>query len=149
FPENFITVNPQFRNAQIYGNNNNGTYHSMEVKVTRRLAQGFSSQFTYTWSKAIGNAVSGPQVRSELGVDVVDPRNLHANYGRLPFDRTQVVSAHGTWDLPFAGKHKLLANSPRFIQRVAGDWQLSGILSWDSGAPLNVATGSVYTVAFS
>ena len=149
FPENFITVNPQFRNAQIYGNNNNGTYHSMEAKVTRRLAQGFSSQFTYTWAKAIGNAVSGPQVRSELGVDVVDPRNLRHNYGRLPFDRTQVIGAHGTWDLPFGTKHQFLSSAPSWILNAVGNWQLSGILTWDSGAPLNVATTTMYPVGFS
>jgi hypothetical protein len=148
FPENFITVNPQFRNAHLYGNNNSGTYHSMQVKVTRRLAQGFSSQLAYTWSKAMGNAVSGPEVRSELGVDVVDPRNLRRNWGRLPYDLTQSFNAHGTWELPFGAGHTLLNNAPGWLQRVVGGWQLSGILSWDSGRPMTL-TSSVYTLAFS
>lgn len=148
FPENFITVNPQFRNAQIYGNNNSNTYHSMQAKITRRLSQGFSSQLAYTWSKAMGNAVSGPTTRSELGVDVVDPRNLRRNWGRLPYDLTQTVTSHGTWELPFGPRQKFFNSAPNWIQRVVEGWQLSGILSWQSGAPLTV-TSSVYTMAFS
>jgi len=148
FPENFITVNPQFRNAHLYGNNNNGTYHSMQVKVTRRMSQGFSSQLNYTWSKAIGNAVSGPTVRSELGVDVIDPRNLRANWGRLPYDLTQTISSHGTWELPFGPNSRFLNSAPGWLQRVVEGWQFSGILSWRSGEPLSL-TSSTYTSAYS
>jgi hypothetical protein len=148
FPENFLVVNPQFRNAHLYGNNNDGTYHSMQFKVSRRLAQGFSSQFAFTWSKALGNAVSGPEVRSELGVDVVDPRNLQRNWGRLPYDLTKVVNSHGTWELPFGPGHRLLSSAPGWIQRFVEGWQLSGILSWKSGAPLTL-TSNIYTTAYS
>jgi hypothetical protein len=148
FPENFITVNPQFRNAQIYGNNNAGSYQSMQVKVTRRMSQGFSSQFAYTWSKAIGNAVSGPTTRAELGVDVVDPRDLSKNWGRLPYDLTNTITGHGTWELPFGSKQRFLSSAPGWLEKVVGGWQLSGILSYQSGAPLTV-TSTAYTMAFS
>jgi hypothetical protein len=148
FPENLITVNPQFRNAQIYGNNNSGSYQSLQVKLTRRLSQGFSSQFAYTWSKALGNAVSGPTTRAELGVDVVDPRDLSKNWGRLPYDLTQAVSSHGTWELPFGPNQRFLNSAPGWISRVVEGWQLSGILSYQTGAPLSV-TSSIYTMAFS
>lgn len=148
FPENFITVNPQFRNAQIYGNNNSGSYQSMQVKVTRRMSQGFSSQFAYTWSKAMGNAVSGPTTRAELGVDVVDPRDLSKNWGRLPYDLTQAITSHGTWELPFGPKQRFLKSAPSWVQRAVEGWQLSGILSYQTGSPLTV-TSSIYTMAFS
>jgi hypothetical protein len=87
-------------------------------------------------------------VRAELGVDVIDPRNLRRNWGRLPYDVTQAINSHGTWELPFGAKHRLLNNAPNWIQRIVESWSLSGILSYQSGRPLTV-TSSVYTMAFS
>ena len=50
---------------------------------------------------------------------------------------------------PFGTKHQFLSSAPSWILNAVGNWQLSGILTWDSGAPLNVATTTMYPVGFS
>jgi hypothetical protein len=61
------------------------------------MTSGLYSQFSYTFSKAIGdNAVR-------------DPRNRQLSKGILDIDRTHVVKANGTYALPFGPNRKFLA----------------------------------------
>ena len=137
FPENLFYVNPQFDDAQLWGNNSNSTYHSMQVQFTRRLSAGFSSQFTYTWSKGLGEALGGTR---DTGTTTVDFRDRSLNYGRLNFDRRHGLNAHGTWQLPFGPGQSLLSDSPSWVQRVVEGWTLSGIMTYSAGSPLIVDT---------
>src|SRR5207247_9509129 len=43
-----------------------------------------------------------------------------------------------TFELPFGPGRSLLGNAPGFITRIVEKWQLGGIVSWVSGAPLNI-----------
>ena len=133
FPENFLYVNPQFNGLTSWGNTANSNYHSMQVQVTRRLRQGFSGQFSYVWSKALGDPLRSGGERAST---VLDPRNQNLSYSRLNYDRTQTLRAHGVWELPFGPNQKFLRGAPNWVHRVVEGWELSGILGWNSGAPL-------------
>jgi hypothetical protein len=69
-------------------NSGNSTYHSLQTHVTKR-AGGLTGQFSYTFSKALGNGVTR------------DQRNFHLSKGLLGVDRTHIVVANATYDLPF------------------------------------------------
>jgi hypothetical protein len=137
-PENFIMVNPQFGNVQLWGTRANSTYHSMQVGLRKQLSKGFSGQLSYTWSKALGDSVNGDAVRD--AVDTIDPRNRSFNKGRLSFDRAQAFRAHGTWELPFGSGRAVLRNAPNWMNRIVGGWQLSSIITHISGAPLMITS---------
>ena len=117
------------------------TYHSFQSVLTKRLSQGLYSQFSYTFSKALGDN------------GVRDPRNRQLSKGLLDIDRTHIVKANGTFDLPFGPGRAFLANAPAAVQRVVEGWELATVFSWVSGAPLsfridaNNATG-VNTLAY-
>jgi hypothetical protein len=142
FPENFLVVNPQFGNAQLWGNNNESNYHSLQLQLTRRLTSGFSSQFTYTWAKALGHylwsGAPGDGNSGATNATTLDPRNRNADHGRLSFDRTHTITANGTWALPFGSNKLFLSGAPVWIDRLVGDWELSGILSMGSGYPRDI-----------
>ena len=124
FPENFIVVNPQFGSVTLQGNNSQSTYHSFQTVLTRRMTSGLYTQFSYTFSKAIGDT------------GVRDPRNRRLSKGLLDIDRTHIVKANGTYALPFGPNRKFLASSPTAIRKIVEGWELSSIFSWVSGAPL-------------
>ncbi|MBI2149256.1 MAG: hypothetical protein HYU27_01450 [Acidobacteria bacterium] len=131
-PENFIVTNPQFGSrtfggAAIIGNNNNSTYQSMQVAVTKRLSRGFTNQTTYTWSRTIATSISDPRNRSTKTLD-----NSH---------RTHDIRSNGTFELPLGPNRSLLSNAPGWLSRIVERWQLGGILSWNSGAPLTFIGG--------
>jgi hypothetical protein len=96
----------------------------MQTQVTRRMAQGVSGQFSYTWSKGLGST------------GIRDPRNRQLSTGLLNSHRTHNFKANATWELPFGPNRALLASAPSFVQRIVEGWQLSGIFNRNSGATL-------------
>jgi hypothetical protein len=135
-PENFFVVNPQFGSVTLEGNNSSSTYHSFQSVLTRRLSSGVYSQFSYTFSKALGDNQGG------LLTNLRDQRNRQLNKGILNIDRTHIIKANGTWDLPFGPNRAFLANAPTVVRRVVEGWQLSSVFSWVSGEPLTFTTGT-------
>ncbi len=140
FPENFIVVNPQFGSVQLHGNDDNSTYHSLQTSLRKRLSKGFSGEFNYTWSRAIGNSAAGNANLSDTTTSERDPRNRDLQKGLLTFHRTHTFRSHGTWDLPFGPNRSLLANAPGWVQRTVEGWSVSGIFSSISGQPLSITT---------
>ncbi len=135
-PDNFIVVNPQFGSVALHGNNDNSIYHAMQTEVKKRLSRGFTGQFSYTWAKDLGNSLAANGSGSSSTATTRDPRNRQLQRGLITFDRTHVFKGNGTWGLPFGPNRAFLNNAPGWIQRTVEGWELSGIFSWISGAPL-------------
>jgi hypothetical protein len=98
------------------------------------MTKGLYTQFSYTFSKALGDN------------GVRDPRNRQLSKGLLSIDRPQVVKANGTYELPFGTNHAYLNGAPNYIQQIVGNWELSSVFSWVTGSPLSF-TG-INTLAF-
>jgi hypothetical protein len=132
-PENFIVVNPQFGNVELHGNTDNSIYHSLQTELRKRLSHGFSGQFSYTWSKNLGNS-AGENLNTR------DPRNRQLQKGLVSFHRAHNLRSHGAWELPFGPNRALLGNAPAWAHRIVEGWEISGIFSWIPGAPLSFTT---------
>jgi hypothetical protein len=136
-PQNFIVVSPQFSSVTLRDNSGSSDYHSLQTHVTKR-AGGLTGQFSYTLSKAIGTGA------------VRDQRNFQISKGLLSVDRTHVLVANATYDLPFGKNHLFLANAPSWAQRVIEGWRISSNSNWTSGAPLSftlTGVGTLYNTA--
>jgi hypothetical protein len=117
------------------------SFHSLQLKATKRYANGLQFLAAYTWGKSLdytgsvgsgGGAVGGPQSVTCLDCD----------RGPSGFDvRHRAVFSY-VWDLPF-GKGRKYANSNPVATRVLGGWQLSGITTLTTGRPftLGLAAG--------
>jgi hypothetical protein len=140
FPENFIVVNPQFGSLQLHENDDNSTYHSLQTSLTKRLSGGLTGELNYTWSRAIGNSAAGNANLGDTTTSERDPRNRDLQKGLLTFHRTHGLKGHGVWQLPLGPNRLLLANAPGWVHRIVEGWDVSGILSWNSGQPLSITT---------
>ena len=102
-------------------------YHSMQVSANRRFAHNLQFGFAWTWSKAMEYAGDTTNTVSNL----LPPRIW--NYGLSAYDRTHVVKINYLYDLPnFKFNHA-------FVRAVLNGWELSGITTFQSGAPLGVS----------
>ena len=54
-PQNFFVVSPQYGSVVLWDNSNNSTYHSLQAHITKRTSAGLTGQFSYTYSKALGD----------------------------------------------------------------------------------------------
>jgi hypothetical protein len=140
FPENFIVVNPQFGSVSLNGNNDNSIYHALQTQVTQRLSHGVSGQFSYVWSRNIGNSAGGTGNASDTTATTRDPRNRTLQRGIVELHRTHNFKSYGAWQLPFGPDRALLAGSPNWVHRLVEGWEISGVFNWTSGPPLDFTT---------
>lgn len=107
-------------------------YNSLQATFTRHYATGLTLLSSFTWSKALG--VNGAQKEGSNGPR--DPYNWNLDYGPLPFDATRSFKTSAVWDLPWGSRL-----SSRALRLAAGGWQLSGILTAQTGFPFTVTSG--------
>lgn len=128
------------RNAstQFIGHLPANKYDSLQMRVQRRMRDGYQIQFSYTWSHALGyvpeNSVSTPRVGH--------PLYWGLNYGSLPQDIRHNATASGVVELPF-GKGKRWATK-RLGDALLGGWQINALARLSTGGPVTpTAPGTV------
>jgi hypothetical protein len=130
FANNYLTPNPQYTSVSLMENDQNSTYHSLNLQVTRRLSQGFTNTTSFIWSKAMG------------AVSFVDP--LDRDWKTVQnVDHKGQFSSSGSYILPFGTGHALMGNAPGWAQRIVSDWQMGGIANYVTGGPLSF-TSSIH-----
>ena len=111
-------------------------YDSLQVKVNKRLygaTRGLTYQLSYTYSK---NMILNTY---RNGWPWQDPSPIYEPVG---YDRTNVFSLSGEWDLPFGkGARYFLTNPSRPVGALVNGWRLSGILSDETGFPQGMPGG--------
>ena len=123
-----------YEDIQIREPGSSSNYHSLQVSASRRFARGLQFGMSWTWSKALGFNDSDEQIVSNL----VPVRVW--NYGLASYDRTHVLKLNWLYDLPRSPFGNLV------LKGVFNDWQISGIGSFVSGAPLGIGYSNVTAV---
>jgi hypothetical protein len=107
-------------------------YNSLQLTARKRLSAGYTMQAAYTFAKSLdaGSTADGD------GGTAQDPANpLAPEYARSDFNQKHLLRINGVWTLP---QFKNLG----FMNYLAGGWGLTGIVSYSSGTPFSVTTGS-------
>jgi hypothetical protein len=115
----------------------NGTwyqYNSLQTEVRRRFTQGLYFQANYTFSKNLTDGVGTSQTLVEPFLDNLNPQWDKA---RADFDQTHVFNFNGAYQLPM-GRGKRFLNSGSVVDKVFGGWEVSGLVTWGTGAPITI-----------
>ena len=132
---------PRFTAVSFFRNNVGNTgYHALQTRLEKRFSSGVSFLASYTWSKLIDEASSvfdatiftGPVANFPVADSFNRKLERDVSSGDIPQDF--VFSA--VYDLPFGRGHRL--NPRGFAGRLAGGWELTGLLTLQSGLPLAV-----------
>ena len=108
-------------------------YHGLEVDVSRRVARGLQVRGVYTFSKALDDGDSvNTSVATNSPAFAANPLQPKSDYGRASFDLRHAAVINATYDLPFGRGGRW--GSQR-VNRLFGNWQLSGIETVQSGLP--------------
>lgn len=108
------------------------SYNALQLSVQRRAAKNLSLAVNYTWSKSIdetSNDVSPGQSTPLI------PTSLSANRGLSDFDVTNRFVASYVWNMP------TLQGRPLLLREGLGDWETTGIVTFQSGYPFTVVSG--------
>ena len=124
--------NPNALGTNIVTNFSNSTYHALQVDVRRQVQQGLAFQANYSFSKVLSDAAGDGITRFEPFMDL---NNTKRERARAPFDLTHVINANAIYDLPIGKGHRV---NYRPLDRVLSGWSASGIMTWESGAPISI-----------
>jgi hypothetical protein len=135
--------NPQLGAGFFWYTEGNSSYNALQVDVIHRFSNGLQFRANYTWSKDLdmNSALTGAQASNEAQM-VMDPYDLHRDWGPSAYNIPNSASISGTYDLPF-GKGKPWANNlGGFGNRLVSGWQFNTIVSLESGFPFTPQVGS-------
>ncbi len=100
-------------------------YNSFQASLEKRFSHGVQLQAAYTLSKSLDWASSFEET--------VNPFNFKASRSLSLFNSAQRFVINYVWDLP-------VRKYSGFAGKVLDDWQLSGIVQFQSGFPIRIQT---------
>jgi hypothetical protein len=110
-------------------------YHSMQLKVDRRMRGGLLITNSYTlgrgYSYTNGDGTGGT---------IPTPADIERSWQRTSFDSTHSFANSFLYLLPLGPDGKWLREG--VIGRVLGDWQVTGVFSAISGTPIDFTAAS-------
>jgi hypothetical protein len=105
-------------------------YHSMQVKVDRRLRNGLMVTNSYTLGRAWDFSNNTP----------AHPNRFERGYGRTTFDVAHNFTSSFVYMLPWGPQGIWLREGA--LGRVLGDWQITGLFSASSGTPIGFSASA-------
>src|SRR5688572_17063417 len=115
---------PQFSSIQATETTGTSDYHAMQTRVERRMAQGFTVQVAYSWSRTMVETGFLNDFDEELERVISQ------------FDRAHTFVSSGLLELPFGRSRRFGQSWSGPTNALLGGWQLGYIFKAQSGAPL-------------
>ena len=113
-------------------------YDALQLSGEKRSNGGLSFLGAYTWSKSLDEGGGGNSSTGDPRINIQNPRDLRANYGLSSFDYRHRFTLSAVAELPFGHGRKFMHNANSFADAVAGGWQVTSIVTAQSGAPFSV-----------
>ena len=125
-------INPNYGNISFRTNCCDSNYHGFQTTLRKRFSTGLEFNANYTFSKAMDD-ISDAFTTKNAGAAAypTDSMNPGFDYGPADFNVKSRIVASFVYDLPFA-------KSNRWI----GGWNLSGIVSWQTGPNFSVTNNA-------
>lgn len=120
--------------TMILGNPGWSNYDSLQTSLVHRMADGFQTRLSYTWSKAFGICCD---TLSDNPPEVQALEYFHLNEALLPQDRPHNFQASFVAELPFGVGRRFLSDGGT-ASTILGGWQVNGLFSAYSGRPFTV-----------
>ncbi len=135
---------PDFNIMAFFTSDNSSIYHSLQMKLTKRFSKGLTFLTSYTLAKSIDNGEGNENGGTVPGNNPQDDNNLRANRARFSGDAHQRFVFSYIWQLP-VGHGKRFLNRGGAVNGILGGWELSGILSFQSGFPFGVLSAQDFS----
>jgi len=137
-PRDEAVVGP-LANTYRHEANANSNFHSMQVRVEKRLSAGLSLLGSYMWSKTISDGRGESAAGGVSDSLPQDPLNYRAERSLADEHRAHRFVVSQNYELPVGSGKRYLGNANRFIQGALGGWSITGITTLTSGRLVNLS----------
>ncbi len=121
-----------YHSIKVDRNEANSIYNSLQTELRAKLG-GVNIQAAYTYSRAEDPTTGTGGDGFDLNTVTNPYLGWKNDWGPSIFDRTHVAFVNFIYDVPF-----FRTSSNGFLKNAIGGWQLSGIVTMESGAPINL-----------
>ena len=121
----------------------NMTFNSMQVKVEHQFSKGLFLLSSYTWSKTLTDANSS--LASFFSPGARDQYNRRLEKALAIYNQPERWVTAFNYELPF-GPGKRFVNVKGPIGKIVEGWQVNGILTYGSGAPIQVSVNNTLPI---
>jgi hypothetical protein len=124
---------PQFTDIiPLYSTGASSNYHALQSSFSKRFSRGFQFEGSYTWGKAIQEALSHQ-----------DSYYMRASRSLAEYDVAHRFVVAYIYEIPFGRGRRIGANWSGVTNAVLGGWQFNGITNFQSGTPLAISGNNV------
>ena len=135
-PSGAPRANPALANSWSWFSEGVSSYNALLLDFTHRFSNGVALRGVYTWAKALddGDSLNATAAANAPGL-VMNPFNLHSDWGLATFDVRNVAVINASYELPL-GRGKSLLNGLRGWRDVmVSGWSVNGVQTIQSGFP--------------
>ena len=125
-----------FGNMRTAFNGANAHYNSLQTSLTGTVKRDLHLQVSYTVAKAM-DATTASGSGGDLNNATNPYQGWRYDFGPSVYDRRNVFFANFVYDLPL-----FRTATSRLLRAGLGGWQFSGIVTEESGAPINLGVNS-------
>ncbi len=111
------------------------SYHGLQAKLEQRFTDGLSFRANYAWGKTIDTLGAG----FSASRSPQNPHDLQADRALSDLHRLHTFSADFVWQVPIGKNRAVGSNLGSVANGILGGWQLTGVGTANSGAPINVS----------
>jgi len=126
---------PGFTTIRNADNEANTHYNGLQVDLNSQISHDLNLRAFYTLSRAVDPTTAGSG-----GGDLGTVSNPYAGWvydvGPSGYDRTHIAVVDFIYDIPL-----LRHSQSRLVRSTVGGWQVSGIVTLETGLPLNITLG--------
>jgi hypothetical protein len=129
---NAAVLNPNYSSINFRTNCCDSNYSGWQTTLKKRFTNGLQANVNYTFSKALDDLSDAFTTKGNSGGFPTEELDIHHDYGPADYNVKSRLVGSFVYDLPF-----LKAN------RWLGGWNVSGIVSVQSGANFSVSDSQV------
>ncbi|MFN7919024.1 MAG: TonB-dependent receptor [Bryobacteraceae bacterium] len=122
----------------------NSIYHAFTLGVTKRYSHGLNLQVSYTAGKLIDDVSQTVTFLGAAGTKQ-DFYNRKGERSISAQDVSQRFVMSANYELPFGKGRMLLNHMPKAAEYVLGGWQVNGIVTFQTGLPLQIGNNGNFT----
>lgn len=119
--ERLLRPFPQFDSVTTTTNDGYSWYHSLQMRLDKRFANGYTMGVSYTYSKFME------------ATELLNAGDLRPAETISSDDRPHRMTVSGIYELPFGQGRRLWADTNPVVSRIISGWQINGIYAYQSG----------------
>jgi hypothetical protein len=125
-----LAFNPVVEHVDWYDNGGRSNFNALLAEVRHQFGHSFQMNTQYRWSKSMD---SGSNNYANGNYQFT----LNQDYGKSDFDTTHTLKVFGIWS------PTIFRGDRSWMEKIAGGWNVSGILNAHSGFPYNPVYNSL------